>query len=45
MGVQESKKNYICIKTIIHGSFIPKDIEYIKENEFIFMTENVIRFY
>ena len=42
---QKSKKNYICIDTIVHGLSIQMNIEFIKENEFIFMTENVIRFY
>ena len=41
---QKSQKNYICINTIVHGKDYHSHIEFIKDNEFIFIS-NVVRFY
>ena len=41
---QKSQKNYICINTIVHGKDYHSHIEFIKDDEFIFIS-NVVRFY
>jgi WD40 repeat protein len=41
---QKSQKNYICINTILHGKDYHSHIEFIKDDEFIFIS-NVVRFY
>ena len=41
---QKSKKNYVCINTIVQGKDYHSHIEFIKDDEFIFISY-VIRFY
>ena len=41
---QKSQKNYICTNTIVHGKDYHSHIEFIKDDEFIFIS-NVVRFY
>ena len=41
---QKSQKNYICINTIVNGKDYHSHIEFIKDDEFIFIS-NVVRFY